>query len=253
MAPKRPRETYNILLDANAKALVTDEHGRTKVAFAHYELTNTSYVLRREWVKEQDSRRPQKAGWWVAEDLFENPGVTSWSVAEATEHELKAVSEASGFLNLFPYVYVIKQRGTASGNFFKVGCSFTPEKRLKQLQVGNPYRLDLHAKHRASSKRGDIGAMFACERAVHIALRDYGGPNANQSIQVHMKDSVDMNNYSEWFWTEQDDLTSVDGLVKMAMNPPQQASSSSTAHVPSTASSDDEDAFYGNRFSGTID
>jgi hypothetical protein len=243
MAPKRPRETYNILLDANAKALVTDEHGRTKVAFAYYELTNTSYILRREWVKDQDSHKPQKAGWWVATELFDNPGVTSWSVAEATEHELKAVSESSGFSNLFPYVYVIKQRGTPSGTLFKVGCSFTPEKRLKQLQIGNPYRLEVHAKHRASNKRGDVGSMFACERAVHLALRDYGGPNANQSIAVHMKDSVDMNNYSEWFWTEQNDLTSVDSLVKMAMNPPQQASSSSTAAArgPGMPSSDDEE------------
>jgi hypothetical protein len=51
----------------------------------------------------------------------------------------------------------------------KIGVSKHPEKRLKDLQTSNPYRLKLIGKHMAQNER----AAYAIEKKTHKAFKKY--------------------------------------------------------------------------------
>ena len=209
MPPRRSLTTpYSVLLDSDVKSLAVDSQGRIKTAFAFFEGAEHAYLLKREWVQQNESHKPQKAGWYVVEDFLGNRGITSWSVNVATDTELEAVAKTNGYDALYPHVYIIsqKERLTSKINFVKIGCSFTPKERLKTLQTGNPYRLELHATFKTSNTRGDIGSMYTKERLVHKALANFGGPYSTDAA------AENMNEHGEWFGV-QDNLVEIYNTV----------------------------------------
>ena len=198
MPPRRSFTTqYSVLLDSDLKSLAVDSEGRIKLAFAFFEGTDHAYMylLKREWVQKYESHKPQKAGWYIVQDFLGNEGITSWSVNVATEIEIEAVAKSQGYDLLYPHVYIISQKEklTSKINFVKIGCSFNPNERLKTLQTGNPFKLELHATFKTSNKRGDISSMYAKERLVHKTLAKFGGPYSTRA------DTENMNERSEWF------------------------------------------------------
>jgi hypothetical protein len=65
------------------------------------------------------------------------------------------------------FVYVIGQSG-AGDCFMKVGVADSPYSRLSQLQIGNPYPLDLMFSQRLPSRN----AALAVEADAHSILAD---------------------------------------------------------------------------------
>ena len=203
---------YSVLLDSDVKSLAVDSEGHIKTAFAFFEGAEHAYLLKREWMQRNESHKPQKAGWYVVEDFLGNKGITSWSVNVATDTELEAVAKSNGYDLLYPNVYIIsqKERLTSKINFVKIGCSFNPKERLKTLQTGNPYRLELHATFKTSNTRGDIGSMYTKERIVHKALAKFGGPYSADAA------AENMNNHGEWFDVADNLVEIRDTVAKLA-------------------------------------
>jgi len=197
-----PRPTlYSVLVDGYLKSLALDSEGNVKTAIAIHDETHRTYVLKREWIQRLEAHKAQKAGVYVIQDFLGNNGTTSWSVNVATETELDNVAKANGYDALYPYVYVICQKDMHSlnVNFVKIGCSFNPRERMKTLQTGNPYKLELYAYFKTSNKKGDIASMYTKERLVHKELERFGGPYESMApLSKHLI----MNSYSEWFFVK---------------------------------------------------
>lgn len=65
------------------------------------------------------------------------------------------------------YIYVIKCMNIEAQ--VKIGVSKHPEKRLKDLQTSNPYKLKLIGKHKAQSEK----AAYAIEKKTHKVFKKY--------------------------------------------------------------------------------
>ena len=68
-------------------------------------------------------------------------------------------------------VYLVRQMnqaGTSPSGFYKVGCSKQKpiENRLRDLQTGNPYKLEF-------LRKVEVNNMKEAEKEVHDALKDY--------------------------------------------------------------------------------
>ena len=237
---RNPATLYNVLLDSDVKSLAVDSEGKIKTALAFVEGRDLAYVFKREWVQRNESHKPQKNGWYVVEDFLGNKGITSWSVNVATDTELESVAKSNGYDVLYPYVYIISQKERLSQriNFVKIGCSFNPKERLKTLQTGNPYKLELHATFKTSNTRGDIASMYSKERLVHKALAKFGGPYSTGPL------TETMNDHSEWFDVVGDNLKeiydTVEGIANVDACKGLQSTSQSQKRVRCDASDDSD-------------
>ena len=83
------------------------------------------------------------------------------------------------------YVYCIAEyKGGRESGYFKIGTAYDPEKRLKDLQTGNPRELKIWKEPQWVSQRLDA------ERAAHTALEEY---------------KVNLRGGTEWFKVPQDE------------------------------------------------
>lgn len=207
MAPKRPRDSYSIFLDTTPNPITFDKYNRPTAAVAYHEGEGKTFILKREWSSLEDANKPQRNNWYVLENFLGNAGVTSWTVNDTTDKNVATILEGSGLEKLFPFVYIIKQENPLQVSLFKIGCSFDPEKRKSVLQTGNPFELEIHNTYKASDKKGDFVSMYALERALHLELKEFGGPFSTSETRDTMPRGMICGR--EWFCSNSASLQDV--------------------------------------------
>lgn len=211
MAPKRPRDSYSILLDCAPNPITFDKHNRPTAAVAYQQGEAKTYILKREWSLREDANKPQRNNWYIMDNFLDNPGVTSWTVNEPSDKNVATILEGSGLDQLFPFVYIIKQENPLQVSLFKIGCSFDPEKRKSVLQTGNPFELEIHNTYKASDKKGDFVSMYALERALHLELKEFGGPFSTSDTRDAMPRGMICGR--EWFCSNSSSLQDIDKRI----------------------------------------
>jgi len=95
--------------------------------------------------------------------------------------------------------YLMRMAGT---HFFKIGHSHSPTDRARQLQTGNPYKLELIA------ESVPVDDSKSLEDDAHEKFRAYGGPEKHGGKKLAtlvLGDYITESALTEWFWLNTDE------------------------------------------------
>ena len=94
------------------------------------------------------------------------------------------------------------------GRYLKIGVSNDPEKRLKEMQTGNPIGLDMTSAYSFEGPLVSDANIGRLEGNLHIILKDYSvGGEWFEGITEHDVDQLINREAKLWDWTVKKYLT----------------------------------------------